>query len=113
MTKTELVNAIAKQGEIEKKAAKAFLETLTGLVTKEIKKGGEVPLTGLGKFKVQKRKARWGRNPQTGEKIRIQAKKVVKFTVAKTLKDQILTPAQKKAADAKRKAAARKRARAK
>ena len=113
MTKTELVTAVAKQGDFEKKAAKAFLEALTGLVTKEIKKGGEVPLTGLGKFKVQKRKARMGRNPQTGEAIKIPAKKVVKFTIAKTLKDQILSPAQKKKADDKKKAAAKKRARAK
>ena len=97
MTKTELVNALAKHGDFEKKQAKAFLETLTGIVTKEIKKGGEIPLTGLGKFKVQKRKARIGRNPQTGEAIKIPAKKVVKFTVAKTLKDQILPPGKRKA----------------
>ncbi len=111
MTKTELVNTLAKHGDFEKKQAKMFLETLTGIVTKEIKKGGEIPLTGLGKFKVQKRKARIGRNPQTGEPIKIPAKKVVKFTVAKTLKDQILTPAARKKAAAKRAAAARKRAR--
>ena len=90
MTKTELVNALAKEGTFEKKQAKAFLEVLTGIVTKEIRKGGEVPLTGLGKFKVQRRKARIGRNPQTGEALKIPAKKVVKFTVAKVLKLQIL-----------------------
>jgi nucleoid DNA-binding protein len=89
MTKTELITTLAKQSEMEKKQTKMFLEALTTLVTREIKKGGEVPLTGLGKFKVQKRKARIGRNPQTGAEIQIPAKKVVKFTVAKTLKDTI------------------------
>jgi len=102
MTKTELINALAKQTDLEKKQSKAFLESLTNLVTKEIKKGGEIPLTGLGKFKVQKRKARMGRNPQTGEQIKIPAKKVVKFTVAKTLKDTI-TPAKKATKKATRK----------
>lgn len=96
MTKTELVNTLAKKSTLEKKQTKMFLEALTALVTSEIKKGGEVPLTGLGKFKVLKRKARMGRNPQTGEPIPIPAKKVVKFTVAKTLKDTI-HPAQAKA----------------
>lgn len=96
MTKAELVNALVKRGEFEKKQAKLFLETLTGIVSKEIKKGGEVPLTGLGKFKVSKRKARMGRNPQTGEPIKISARKVVRFSVAKTLKD-LIGPAKKKA----------------
>lgn len=95
MTKTELVNVLAKQSDFEKKQTKVFLETLTGIITKEIKKGGEVPLTGLGKFKVQKRKARMGRNPQTGEPIKISARKVVKFTVAKALKDTVAPPKKK------------------
>jgi DNA-binding protein HU-beta len=89
MTKTELITTLAKQAAMEKKHTKVFLDALTTLVTREIKKGGEVPLTGLGKFKVLRRKARIGRNPQTGEAIQIPAKKVVKFTVAKTLKDTI------------------------
>jgi len=96
MTKTELVNTLATKTGFEKKQTKLFLESLTELVTKEIKKGGEVPLTGLGKFKVSKRKARWGHNPQTGEKIKIAAKKVVKFTVAKALKDLIAPPKKAK-----------------
>lgn len=89
MTKTELINTLVKTSKLEKRAAKMFLESLTDVVTKEIRKGGEVPLTGLGKFKVSRRKARIGRNPQTGEEIKIPAKKVVKFAVAKALKDQI------------------------
>ena len=70
--------------------ATPVLEALTGVVEKQIKKGGEVPLKGLGKFKVVKRKARMGRNPATGEAIKIKAKKVVKFRVAKAAKDAIL-----------------------
>jgi DNA-binding protein HU-beta len=96
MTKSELISAIVKESKLEKKHAKVFLESLTNLVTKEIRKGGEIPLTGLGKFKVSNRKARIGRNPQTGEPIKIPAKRVVKFTVAKALKDVIKMGAKPK-----------------
>ncbi len=89
MTKTELIQALAEAATLEKKQAKAFLEALTAVVEKNIKKGGEVPLKGLGKFRVVKRKARMGRNPATGEAIKIPAKTVVKFTVTKSLKDLI------------------------
>ena len=89
MTKTELIQALSDAATLEKKQAKAFLESLTALVEKNVKKGGEVPLKGLGKFRVVKRKARMGRNPATGEPIKIAAKTVVKFTVAKSLKDLI------------------------
>jgi DNA-binding protein HU-beta len=89
MTKTELVAALATASGAEKKQTRVFLETLTTLVEKQVRKGGEVPLTGLGKFKVVKRKARVGRNPATGEPIKIPAKTVVKFTVAKNLKDLV------------------------
>jgi DNA-binding protein HU-beta len=89
MTKTELVNSLAMEANLEKKATKAFLEGLTSIVEKTIKKGGDVPLSGLGKFRVAKRKARMGRNPATGEPIKIPAKTVVKFTVAKNLKDLV------------------------
>ncbi len=89
MTKTELIQALAETASLEKKQAKAFLEGLTALVEKNVKKGGEVPLKGLGKFRVVKRKARMGRNPATGEPIKIAAKTVVKFAVAKSLKDLI------------------------
>jgi nucleoid DNA-binding protein len=90
MTKTQLIDALVKEAKMEKKQAKVFLESLTTVVEKTLKKGGDIPLTGLGKFKVQSRKARMGRNPQTGEAIKIPAKKVVKFTVAKNLKDTVL-----------------------
>ena len=97
MTKTQLIDALMKEVhkadktvEVNKKQTKAFLAGLTGLVEFSLKKGSDVPLSGLGKFKVQNRKARIGRNPQTGEAIKIPAKKVVKFTVAKNLKDTVL-----------------------
>ena len=93
MTKTQLIEALTKEAELEKKHAKAFLVGLTSVVEKTLKKGGDVPLSGLGKFKVQNRKARMGRNPQTGDAIKIPAKKVVKFTVAKNLKDTVLKKA--------------------
>jgi DNA-binding protein HU-beta len=91
MTRTELIDAIAADVEGDKKAAKNFLESFTRIVENEMKKEGEVPLAGLGKFKVSKRQARTGRNPATGETIQIPAKTVVKFTVAKALKDLIRT----------------------
>lgn len=87
MTRTELIQALAEASGTERKQAKTFLEAMTGLVEKQIRKGGEVPFKGLGKFKVVKRKARMGRNPATGEPIKIPAKTVVRFTVAKALKD--------------------------
>jgi DNA-binding protein HU-beta len=89
MTKTELIQALADTSQMGRREVKSFLESLTTVVEKQIKKGGDVPLKGLGKFRVQKRKARMGRNPMTGETIKIPAKTVVKFTVAKALKDLV------------------------
>jgi len=89
MTRTDLIDAIAKECGTEKRPAKLFLEGFTTIVERTMKKGGEVPLAGLGKFKVVKRKARMGRNPATGQAIKIPAKTVVKFSVAKNLKDMV------------------------
>ncbi len=89
MTRTQLIEALAKEAGVEKKQAKGFLEAFTRLVEKSMKKHDDVPLAGLGKFKVVKRKARIGRNPMTGESIKIPAKTVCKFTVAKALKDAV------------------------
>ncbi len=89
MNRTELIEAIARETETDKKQAKGFLEGFTRIIETEMKKEGDVPLSGLGKFKVVKRNARTGRNPATGEPIQIPAKTVVKFTVAKALKDLI------------------------
>lgn len=89
MTRTDLIEAIAQETGSERQQAKAFLEGFTRIVEREMKNEGDVPLAGLGKFKVVKRNARTGRNPMTGESIQIPAKTVVKFTVAKALKDSI------------------------
>ena len=89
MTRTELIDALAAETNQERKDAKQFLEAMTTIVERVIRDGGEVPLKGLGKFKVQNRKARIGRNPLTGEPVDIPAKTVVKFTVAKQLKNLI------------------------
>ena len=87
MTRTELIDDLASRAGMDKKDVKNFLQQLTSLIEDEIKKGGEVPLKGLGKFRVQNRKARVGRNPLTGAEIQIPAKTVVKFSISKTLKD--------------------------
>ena len=89
MTRTELIDALAAETNTERKDSKLFLDALTAIIERVIKDGGEVPLKGLGKFKVQNRKARVGRNPLTGEPVQIPAKTVVKFTVAKQLKTLI------------------------
>lgn len=89
MTRTELIEELANRTGMEKRDVKRFLEDLTSLVEDKIKQGGEVPLKGLGKFRVQHRKARTGRNPITGEEIQIPAKTVVKFALARSLKDLV------------------------
>ena len=90
MTKTELIQALSDATGSDRKSSKMFLEGLTGVVEKQIRRGGEVPMKGLGKFKVVKRKARMGRNPATGEPIKIPAKTVVKARIMKPLKDAVL-----------------------
>ena len=87
MTRTELIDDLANRTGMDKKDVKNFLLQFSTLIEDEIKKGGEVPLKGLGKFRVQHRKARVGRNPLTGAEIQIPAKTVVKFSISKTLKD--------------------------
>jgi DNA-binding protein HU-beta len=86
MTKTEVIDALAKTSGTEKKQVKQFLDSLSVVVQKGVKKGDAVPVPGLGKFRVVNRKARVGRNPATGQPIRIPAKTAVKFTVSKDLK---------------------------
>jgi DNA-binding protein HU-beta len=90
MTKTQLQVALAAATETNKRTAGVFLETLSALAYKEIKKNGEFVLPGFGKLVKQKRKARTGFNPKTQQKIKIPAKTVVKFRVAKAAKDSIL-----------------------
>jgi DNA-binding protein HU-beta len=90
MTKTELQTALAEATQTDKRTAGLFLDTLGALAYKEIKKNGEFVLPGFGKLVKQKRKARTGFNPKTQQKIKIPAKTVVKFRVAKAAKDGIL-----------------------
>jgi DNA-binding protein HU-beta len=90
MTKTELQGALAEATQTDKKTAGLFLDTLSALAYKEIKKTGEFVLPGFGKLLKQKRKARTGINPKTMQKIKIPAKTVVKFRVAKAAKDGVL-----------------------
>ncbi|MGD1153551.1 MAG: HU family DNA-binding protein [Syntrophales bacterium] len=89
MTKTELIAVIAGAAGITKAAATKALEAYIGAVTKELKKSGKLGLVGFGTFSVVKRKAREGRNPQTGKAIKIPAKKVVKFKAGKELADKV------------------------
>lgn len=88
MTKTELINEMAKVLNSTKEAQKA-LESLLSAVSGALKKGDSVTLTGFGTFKVSKRNARKGRNPQTGEEIKIKSKNVARFVPGKNLKDAI------------------------
>jgi DNA-binding protein HU-beta len=90
MTKTELQVALAAATETNKRTAGVFLDTLSNLAYKAVKKNGEFVLPGFGKLVKQKRKARTGFNPKTQQKIKIPAKTVVKFRVAKAAKDAIL-----------------------
>ena len=90
MTKTELQLALAEATQTNKKTAGVFLDTLSTLAYKEIKRNGEFVLPGFGKLVKQKRKARTGFNPKTQQKIRIPAKTVLKFRVAKVAKDTVL-----------------------
>lgn len=88
MTKSQIVGKLADGSGLTKKAAADFLGNLTALAYKEAKNSFTIP--GLGKLVLVNRKARMGRNPQTGEPIKIPAKKVVKFRVAKACKDAVL-----------------------
>ncbi len=88
MSKSALADQIAKKAGITKKAAVGILEDLCTIAYKEAKNTFTLP--GIGKLVLANRKARMGRNPQTGEAIKIPAKRVVKFRIAKAAKDAIL-----------------------
>ena len=92
ITKTQLVRLLAEKSELSNKQTAAFLELLADTAIKETKKSGEFTIHGIGKLVNAERKARMGRNPQTGEAIKIKAKTVVKFRVAKVAKDSIAPP---------------------
>jgi DNA-binding protein HU-beta len=92
MTKSQLVSLIAEKGDMTKSAAANVLETLAATAVSETKKNGQFVIPGLGKLVKSQRKARMGRNPQTGATIKIPAKTVVKFRVAKACKDAVVPP---------------------
>ncbi|ATL46754.1 DNA-binding protein HU [Chitinophaga caeni] len=89
MNKAELIDRIAKDAEITKTQANDALDSFTKAVADTLKKGGKVTLVGFGTFSVSKRAARNGRNPQTGQIIKIKAKKVAKFKAGKALSDKL------------------------
>ena len=89
MNKTELIEHIAKHADISKAAATRALEATLTAVKTTLKKGGEVSLVGFGTFAVTKRAGRTGRNPRTGEPIKIKSAKIAKFRPGKALKDAL------------------------
>jgi DNA-binding protein HU-beta len=97
MTQTQIVQTLADKCEVTKKVSKALLDTLAQTAIAEVKKNGMFVLPGIGRLVRVDRKARMGRNPATGAAIKIAAKKVVKFRVAKAAKDAIVPPKVKKA----------------
>jgi DNA-binding protein HU-beta len=88
MNKGDLINEVAKVVST-KKEAQASVDCIFSAITKALKKKDTVTLVGFGTFKVDKRKARIGRNPQTGEEIKIKARNVPKFSAGKALKDAV------------------------
>ena len=89
MNKTELIAAVAEKAEISKKDAEKALKTFTDTVAEELKKGEKVQLVGFGTFEVSQREAREGRNPRTGETMKIAATRMPKFKAGKALKDMM------------------------
>ena len=101
MTQTQIIQTLADSCEINKKVAKNLLDTLAHTAVTEVKKNGVFIIPGIGRLVRVDRKARMGRNPATGAAIKIAAKKVVKFRVAKSAKDAIVPPKAPKAKKAK------------
>lgn len=89
MTQTDIINHLSEKSGVKKTDAKEFFTALAALATSEVKKNGEFTLPGFGKLVKATRKAREGRNPATGETIKIPAKTTVKFRLGKAMKDAI------------------------
>ena len=90
MTKSQILAALAEKTNVSKKDVTALVDALVEMAYSEVKKSGEFAIAGLGKLVKVQRKARMGRNPATGEEIKIPAKTVVKFRVAKAAKEAVL-----------------------
>ena len=95
MTKAELVDKVAKEADITKAQADKVVNSFLDGITGALKVGDKVTFVGFGSFDVKERKARIGRNPQTGAEIKISARKAVTFTVGKALKEAVQEPATK------------------
>lgn len=95
MTQSEVLNHFAERFDMKRAEVKEFFNELSALATKEVKRNEEFTLPGFGKLVLAKRKAREGRNPMTGETIKIPAKTTLKFRLGKSLKDAVV-PARKK-----------------
>ena len=89
MNKTELIAAVAEKAELSKKDAEKAVKAVTDVIAEELKAGGKVQMVGFGTFEVSERAAREGRNPQTGETMKIEASKTPKFKAGKALKDSL------------------------
>ena len=89
MNKTELVAAMAEKTELSKKDAEKALKAFTETVAETLQNGDKIQLVGFGTFEVSERAAREGRNPQTGETMKIEASKAPKFKAGKALKDMV------------------------
>jgi DNA-binding protein HU-beta len=89
VNKTELIEAIAKRADVPKSQAQKHFDAFEDVVTNVLKSGDEAQITGFGKFYIREQKARDGRNPQTGEKIRIPAQKVPSFSAGNSLKESV------------------------
>ena len=95
MTQSQLVKKIAGSCGVSNKVAKSFVDTYASVAIGETRKSGMFVMPGIGRLVRVERKARMGRNPATGEAIKIPAKKVVKFRVAKAVRDSIVPPKKK------------------
>jgi len=123
MTKNELIRDLADEFELPRKRVGEMMETMLEKMTEVLKSGDKVQLTPFGQFRIRDRAARMARNPQTGEPVKVPAKRVLKFVPGKTLKDAVGAPkrasagakktAAKKAAPAAKKSVAKKAAPAK
>ncbi len=90
MNKAELVEEIANQSGLTKKTCREAVDTVTSVITESLARGEKVTLVGFGSFKVITRKARRGRNPQTGEEIQIPSKDVPKFEPGKNFREAVV-----------------------
>jgi DNA-binding protein HU-beta len=110
MTKNELVRELAEDFELPRKQVGELMEAILDKITNTLKAGDKVQLTPFGQFRIRDRAARIARNPQTGEPVKVPAKRVLKFTAGKPLKEAVSAPARKSAASSAKKTPAAKKA---